>query len=98
MLKSHTPVARPTFEIDLSEKILSFDCSENINILAFKRRILILAVDNSNADGDYHFEYRKVNDIPESEVKILKIQSSIIVKDILFAVAAANYELKVRFV
>lgn len=100
MNKPHTPTARPTFEIDLSEKIVCFDSStsgihgENIILLAFKRRILILALDNNNSEVDYNFDYRKVRDIAESEVRILKLCSSIIVKDIVFA-TAANYEIKV---
>lgn len=100
MSKSHTPVARPTFEIDLNEKIVSFEASsssihgENIILLAFKRRLLILAIDFNTSDGDFNIEYKRVKDVPESEVRILKLCSSIIVKDILFA-AASNYEIKV---
>lgn len=84
MNKPHTPTARPTFEIDLNEKIICFDSSlssihsENIILLGFKRRILILALDNS--EGEYNFDYKKIRDIPESEVRILKLCSSIIVR------------------
>lgn len=100
MNKPHTPSARPTFEIDLSEKIICFDSTcvgihgENVILLAFSRRIVLLALDNSNSEVDLSFEYRKVRDIAESEVKILKLCSTIIVKDIIFA-SVANYEIKV---
>lgn len=99
MNKPHTPSARPTFEIDLSEKIICFDSTssgvhgENVILIAFKRRVVILALD-SKGDEEFSFEYRKVRDIAESEVKILKLCSNIIVKDILFA-SVANYEIKV---
>lgn len=100
MNKPHTPTARPTFEIDLNEKIICFDSSsssihgENIVLLGFGRRVLILALDNNNGEGDYNFDYKRLKDIPESEVRIIKLCSTIIVKDILFA-TAANYEIKV---
>lgn len=95
MNKSHTPNARPTYEIDLSEKIVCFDSSqfgENIILLAFKRRLSILALDSSEAENS--FDWKKIRDIAESEVRILKLCSSLIVKDILFA-CAANFEIKV---
>lgn len=98
MNKPHTPTARPTFEIDLGEKIVCFDSSssaihgDNKILLGFKRKILILSLDNG--EGEYNFEYKKVIDIPEAEVRIIKLCSSIIVKDILFA-SAANYSIKV---
>lgn len=97
MNKPHTPTARPTFEIDLNEKIVCFDSSSavhcsNILLLAFKRRILVLALDSN--ENEYNFDYRKVRDIPESEVRILKLCTTMIVKDILFA-TAANFELRI---
>ena len=102
MNKPHTPTARPTFEIDLNEKIVCFESSqngihgENCILIANKRKIVILtiALDNTSGEVEYNFEYRKIRDIAESEVRILKLCSQIIVKDIVFA-AARNYEIKV---
>lgn len=69
--------------------------AENIILIGFKRRVLIIALDNNNGEGDYNFDYKKIREIPEaSEVRILKLCSTIIVRDILFA-TAANYEIKV---
>jgi nuclear pore complex protein Nup37 len=99
MNKPHTPTARPTFEIDLNEKIVCFDSSssaihgENVLVIAFKRRLLLLALDTNN-EVEFSFDYKKIRDVAESEVRIIKLCSSIIVRDILFA-SAANYELKV---
>lgn len=72
----------------------SFIHAENIILIGFKRRILVIALDNNNGEGDYNFDYKKIREIPESEVRILKLCSTLIVRDILFA-TAANYEIKV---
>lgn len=100
MSKQHTPVARPTFEIDLSEKITCFESSvsgihvENILLIANKRNILVLALDNSSSEADYSFDYKSVRDIAEPEIRILKLCSTLIARDILFAAANAT-EIKV---
>ncbi|CRL03353.1 CLUMA_CG016528, isoform A [Clunio marinus] len=99
MNKPITTLVRPTFEIDLSEKIISFDSSSsnihgaNIILVALYRKVLVLALDNSGED-DYSIDYKKIQEIPLSEVRILKLCSSIIVKDIIFA-AAINYEIQI---
>lgn len=91
---------RPTFEIDLGEQIVCFDSSssiihtENVVLLGFKRRILILAIDNSSVDGEANFQYKKIRDIVDSEVKILKLCANLIVRDVLFA-SVSNFEVKI---
>jgi nuclear pore complex protein Nup37 len=97
-----TIATRPTFEIDLGEQIICFDSSssiihsENVILLGFKRRIVILAIDNNSTnDGEISFNYKKIKDIPDSDsVRILKLCSSIIVRDILFA-SATNFDVKI---
>lgn len=82
--------ARPTYEIDLSEKIICFESSlpsihgESILIIAFKRRILILAFDIGSSE-ELCFEYRKIKEIAESETKILKLCTQVIARNIVFA-------------
>jgi WD40 repeat protein len=68
--------------------------AENIILIGFKRRVLVIALDNNNGEGEYNFDYKKIREINESEVRILKLCSTLIVRDILFA-TAANYEIKV---
>lgn len=97
-----TSVSRPTFEIDLGEQIICFDSSssiihsENVILLGFKRRILILAIDNSSTiDGETNFNYKKLRDISDSDsVRILKLCSTLIVRDIVFA-SATNFDVKI---
>jgi nuclear pore complex protein Nup37 len=54
----------------------------------------VIALDNNNGEGEYSFDYKKIRELPETEVRILKLCSQIIVRDILFA-TASNYEIKV---
>lgn len=99
MNKSHTPSARPTFEIDLNRKIICFDSTlssihgENLVLIAFKDSVIILALDSSS-EVEFSFEYKKIRDINESGVRILKFCQTLIARDILFA-AAVNQQIKV---
>lgn len=61
-------------------------------LVALKRRVLILAIDNNGEE--YNFDYKKVNETEASEIQILKLCSTIFVRDIIFA-SAANYEIKI---
>lgn len=101
MNKPQLPSARPTFEIDLSEKVVCFDSSsagihgENIIIIALNRRLQVLALDWKNSsEVEYNFDYKKIRDIEEPEIRIIKLCSTIIVKDIIFA-TASKHEIKV---
>lgn len=97
-MNSSTQMAKPTYEIDLGEKIISFASSsaqihgESILLIAFKRKILILALD-LNAE-EFSLDYKTINEIAEPETRILKICSQVIARDILLC-AASNYNLKV---
>lgn len=96
MNKPQLPNARPTFEIDLSDKIVSFESSsigihgENVLIISFSKRLQILALDKVSNESEYNFDYKKIRDIDEPEVRIIKLCSAIIVKDITFATASKH--------
>lgn len=92
--------ARPSYEIDLGEKIICFEVSEptihgeSVLIVGFKRRILILAFEIGGNNSD-EFEYKKVKEIVDKdETRIIKLCSQVIARNIVF-VAAKNYELNV---
>ena len=91
---------RPTYEIDLNEKIICYDSSinsihgESVILVGFKRRILILAFDFGTSD-DPSFEYKKIAEIAESETKILKLCSQVIARNIVFASCCSNYTINV---
>lgn len=95
---SSTTSARPTYEIDLNEKIICFESSlpsihgESILLIGFKRRILILALDIGSEE--FNFEYRKIKEIAECETKILKLCTQVIARDIVFA-TCSNYTIKI---
>lgn len=90
---------RPTYEIDLNEKIICYDSSlpsihgESVLLIGFKRRILILAFDFGTPE-ELNFEYKKIKEIAESETKILKLCSQVIARNIIFA-SCTNYTINV---
>ncbi|CAO1358705.1 unnamed protein product [Diamesa serratosioi] len=92
--------SKPVYELNLNEKIVCFDVSisslhsENIVLVGFKRRIVILGIEFPTEE-DYTFEHKKIKEIPEFDTTILKLNSQPILRNILFATCNANYEIKI---
>jgi WD40 repeat protein len=98
MNKTSISAAKPTYEIELNEKIICFESSlpaihgESLLLVALKRKIIVFALDISAED--YAFEYKRVKEIAESETKILKLCSQVFARNIIFA-SCSNYSIKV---
>lgn len=86
--------ARPTFEINLNDKVVFFDSSvpsihgDSIMVVALPLRISLLALDFANED--FTFDYRVIKELEENDVKMVKLCSQVIARNILFATVSGN--------
>lgn len=87
--------ARPTFEINLNDKVITFESSvpsihgESVLIVALLRRIILFALDFGNEE--FSFEYRVIKELDESDTKIIKLCSQVIARNILFATCSSTF-------
>ncbi|KAG5680491.1 hypothetical protein PVAND_009998 [Polypedilum vanderplanki] len=91
--------ARPTFEIDINDKIVCYESSqplihgESVLLIALKTRISILALDIGTED--FTLDYRTIKDIAEPDIRLLKLCSQAIARNILFAACPSKYTIKI---
>lgn len=95
------PSARPSFEIPMSDKVITFECSvpsihgDSILITALPRKIIIYALDFGHEE--FSFDYRLIKEIAEADTKIIKLCSQLIARSILFA-TCSNQNIKIFMV
>lgn len=86
--------ARPTFEIDLNDKIKSFDSSvpaihgDSILIVGTARRIAIFSLEFGSEE--FTFDYRLIKELNESDTRIIKLCSQVIARNIVFATCSSS--------
>ncbi len=91
-------VARPTFEISLSDKVVCFDSSissihgDNVLLVALPRRIIVYAFDFGNEE--FSFDFRIIKELDESDIRNIKLCAQIIARNILFATCTST-EIKI---
>lgn len=91
--------ARPTFEIELNDKVICYESSlpsihgESILLIGFRRKISVMALDIGTEE--FSFDYRTIKDIAESDARIIKLCSQAIARNILFASCPSNNSIRI---